>query len=139
MNWFLGKVEFSSPCLVPNLYCWVSEIKYVIKHIIFLGSPCPLSTLGIGMATLSRCQWMVKSECIWILSCLPVLINCCHLLSVLSEFGLILHKVHMCICLVHLLEKENYIQCIRVHNIQVHEYHFNCYHLRRHYYLYYKQ
>jgi hypothetical protein len=52
-NWFPGKVEFSSPCLVPSLYCSVSEIKYVTKYIIFLVSPCPLSTLGIGMATLS--------------------------------------------------------------------------------------
>ena len=49
MNWFLEKVEFSSPCLVLSLYCSVSALKCVTRHKIFLGSPRPLSTLGIGM------------------------------------------------------------------------------------------
>jgi hypothetical protein len=49
MNWFLEKVEFSSPCLVLSLYYSVSALKCVTRHKIFLGSPRPLSTLGIGM------------------------------------------------------------------------------------------
>ena len=53
MNLFLEKVEFSSPCLVPSLYCSVCELKCVTRYKIFLRSPPPLSTLGIGMVTLS--------------------------------------------------------------------------------------
>jgi hypothetical protein len=72
MNWFLGKVEFSSPCLVPSLYCWVSEIKYVTKHILLLESPRPLSTLGIDMATLSSILIQHK---VWLL--LYTIISAC--------------------------------------------------------------
>jgi hypothetical protein len=53
MNWLLEKVEFSSPCLVPSLYCSVCELKCATRYNIFLRSPRPLSTLGIGMVTLS--------------------------------------------------------------------------------------
>ena len=63
-----------------------------------------------------RYQLVVRSDCFWIPSVLPVLINCCHLLYAISEFGLILCIVHMCIC-VHLFEIENCIWCIRVQNI----------------------
>jgi hypothetical protein len=38
-----------------------------------------------------RYQLVVKFDCFWISSFLPVLINCCHLRYVLSKFGLILH------------------------------------------------
>jgi hypothetical protein len=53
MNWFLEKVEFSSPCLVPSLYCSVSDLKCVTIHKISRGSPRPLLTRGINMVTLS--------------------------------------------------------------------------------------
>jgi hypothetical protein len=53
MKLFLEKVEFSSPCLVPRLYCLMFEQKCVTRHKIFRRSPCPLSTLGSGMVTLS--------------------------------------------------------------------------------------
>ena len=112
MNWFLEKVEFSSPCLVPSLYCSVSVLKCFSRHNIFLGTPPHLLTLGIAMVTLSPISIGRK---IWLLLdiiLLLVLINCC----ALSEFGLILCKVHMCICLVHLSEIENCTYCIRVHN-----------------------
>ena len=64
MNWFLEKVEFSSPCLVPSLYCSVYDLKCVTMHKISRGSPRPLLTRGINMVTLSpisigRKIWLV--------------------------------------------------------------------------------
>ena len=72
MNWFLGKVKFSSPCLVPSLYCSVCELKCVARYKIFLRSPRPLSMLGIGMVTLSPISIEHK---IWLL--LHTIISAC--------------------------------------------------------------
>ena len=75
MNYFLEKVEFTSPCLVPSLYCSVSELKCFISHIISHGSPRLLSMLDIGMVTFyPGYQLVVKSYCFWKPSFLPILI-----------------------------------------------------------------
>jgi len=49
MNWFLEKVEFGSPCLIPSWYCSVYKLKCVTMYKIFRRSPRPLSTLCIDI------------------------------------------------------------------------------------------
>jgi hypothetical protein len=48
MNWILKKIEFSSPCPVPSLYCSGSKLKLDISTLPWdcLGLPSPIISSG---------------------------------------------------------------------------------------------